>query len=123
MASFGNASGPVPPFAVGTLGAKGSLYITRQTLFTHIATRETTQQMADELFAVVVSRRVHRTPRPLVWSLGLIGTLFALATALGGLVGSLLQLAGALCIITSLIFLVRQQRLARASAVMVSVLQ
>jgi NADPH:quinone reductase len=58
MASFGNASGPVPPFAIGTLGAKGSLYITRQTLFTHIATRESTQAMADELFAVVQSGAV-----------------------------------------------------------------
>jgi NADPH:quinone reductase len=54
MASFGNASGPVPPFAPGILGAKGSLYVTRQTLFTHIATREATQQMADDLFAVVL---------------------------------------------------------------------
>jgi NADPH:quinone reductase len=53
MASFGNASGPVPPFAIGQLGPKGSLYITRQTLFTHIATREATQTMADDLFAVV----------------------------------------------------------------------
>ena len=58
MASFGNASGPVPPFAIGSLGPKGSLYITRQTLFTHIATREATQQMADELFAVVASGAV-----------------------------------------------------------------
>jgi len=58
MASFGNASGPVPPFAVGSLGAKGSLYITRQTLFTHIATRESTQAMADELFDVVGSGAV-----------------------------------------------------------------
>jgi NADPH2:quinone reductase len=55
MASFGNASGPVAPFAPGILGAKGSLYVTRQTLFTHIATRESTQAMADELFAVVLS--------------------------------------------------------------------
>ena len=53
MASFGNASGPVPPFAPGILGAKGSLYVTRATLFTHIATREATQAMADDLFAVV----------------------------------------------------------------------
>src|SRR5512140_1842509 len=30
MASFGNASGPVPPFAPGILGPKGSLYVTRQ---------------------------------------------------------------------------------------------
>ena len=58
MASFGNASGPVPPFAPGILGAKGSLYVTRQTLFTHIATREATQEMADELFAVVESGKV-----------------------------------------------------------------
>ena len=47
-----------PPFAIGALGAKGSLYVTRQTLFTHIATREATQAMADELFAVVVSGQV-----------------------------------------------------------------
>ena len=40
MASFGNASGPAPAFAPGILGAKGSLYVTRQTLFTHMATRE-----------------------------------------------------------------------------------
>jgi len=53
MCCFGNASGPVPPFPPGALAAKGSLYLTRQTLFTHIATRETAQAMADELFAVV----------------------------------------------------------------------
>ncbi|ADX47257.1 NADPH:quinone reductase [Paracidovorax avenae ATCC 19860] len=53
MATFGNASGPAPAFAPGMLGAKGSLYVTRQTLFTHIATRESTQAMADDLFAVV----------------------------------------------------------------------
>ena len=58
MASFGNASGPVPPFAPGSLGARGSLYVTRQTLFTHIATRASTQAMADELFAVVESGQV-----------------------------------------------------------------
>jgi len=58
MASFGNASGPVPPFAPGILGPKGSLYVTRQTLFTHLATRESTQAMADELFEVVASGKV-----------------------------------------------------------------
>ncbi len=58
MASFGNASGPVPPFAPGILGAKGSLYVTRQTLFSHITTREATQEMADELFAMVTSGKV-----------------------------------------------------------------
>ena len=58
LASFGNASGPVPPFAPGILGAKGSLYVTRATLFTHIATREAAQAMADDLFAVVGSGQV-----------------------------------------------------------------
>jgi NADPH:quinone reductase len=58
MACFGNASGPVPPFAPGILAAKGSLYVTRQTLFTHIATREATQAMADDLFEAVTSGKV-----------------------------------------------------------------
>jgi NADPH:quinone reductase len=58
MASYGNASGKVPPIDIGTLAAKGSLYVTRPTLFTHIATREHTQAMADDLFAVVASGQV-----------------------------------------------------------------
>ena len=58
MASFGNASGPVDPFSPGILGPKGSIYVTRQTLFTHIASREVNQQMADDLFAVVTSGQV-----------------------------------------------------------------
>jgi NADPH2:quinone reductase len=58
MASFGNASGPVPAMAPGILGPKGSLYLTRQTLFTHISSRESTQAMADDLFAVVASGQV-----------------------------------------------------------------
>ena len=58
LASFGNASGPVAPFAPGILGPKGSLYVTRATLFTHMATRESTQAMADDLFEVVESGRV-----------------------------------------------------------------
>ena len=58
MVCFGNASGPAPSFAPGLLAAKGSLYVTRQTLFTHIATRETTQAMADDLFEAVTSGKV-----------------------------------------------------------------
>jgi NADPH2:quinone reductase len=58
MASFGNASGAVAPIAPGLLGPKGSLYLTRQTLFTHIATREATQAMADDLFEMVTSGQV-----------------------------------------------------------------
>ena len=58
MASFGNASGPVAPFAPGILGTKGSLYVTRQTLFSHITSRESTQEMADELFDMVGSGKI-----------------------------------------------------------------
>jgi len=58
MASFGNASGPVAPFSPGALGPKGSLYVTRQTLFSHITTRESTQEMADELFEMVGSGKI-----------------------------------------------------------------
>jgi NADPH2:quinone reductase len=58
MASFGNASGPVAPFSPGILGPKGSIYVTRQTLFSHIATRESTQAMADDLFEAVLSGKV-----------------------------------------------------------------
>jgi NADPH2:quinone reductase len=57
MASFGNASGVVPPVAPVVLAPK-CLYLTRATLFTHMATRESTQAMADELFAVVESGQV-----------------------------------------------------------------
>lgn len=53
LASFGSASGVVPPIAIGTLAAKGSIYITRPTLFTHIATQEATQAMGDDLFGMV----------------------------------------------------------------------
>jgi NADPH2:quinone reductase len=59
MVTFGNSSGPVPPFPLGALGPRGSLYVTRPTLFTHLATRESTQAMADELFDVVRSGKVH----------------------------------------------------------------
>ena len=58
LASFGSSSGPVPPFNLGILGPKGSLYVTRPTLFTHLATRESTQAMADALFRMVASGQV-----------------------------------------------------------------
>ncbi len=57
MASFGNASGPVPSISPAVLAPK-SLYLTRATLFTHIATRENCQAMADDLFDVVGSGKV-----------------------------------------------------------------
>lgn len=58
LANFGNASGKVEPLDLGLLAAKGSLYVSRPTLFTHIATRETTQEMADDLFGMVSSGKI-----------------------------------------------------------------
>lgn len=58
IANFGNASGKVEPLDINLLAAKGSLYVSRPTLFTHIATRETTQAMADDLFDIVISGKV-----------------------------------------------------------------
>ncbi len=55
MVSFGNASGPVPPFDAGILSAKGSLYLTRPTLMTYTAKRDDLVAGACELFEVVRS--------------------------------------------------------------------
>jgi NADPH2:quinone reductase len=53
MVSFGNASGPLDPFNIASLGPKGSLHITRQTLATHTATRALLNECSSELFDVV----------------------------------------------------------------------
>ena len=53
MVLFGQASGPVPPFELGTLAAKGSLFITRPTLFSYTAKPEDLVSTANELFDVV----------------------------------------------------------------------
>ncbi|MEM9432452.1 MAG: quinone oxidoreductase [Pseudomonadota bacterium] len=58
MISFGNASGPVPPFDISKLAAKGSLKITRPTLFAHTNDHATCQQMAAKLFEKVSSGAV-----------------------------------------------------------------
>lgn len=58
MISYGNASGKVPPVDLGILAAKGSLKLTRPTLFTHIGDHAACQAMAAELFAKVVSGAV-----------------------------------------------------------------
>ena len=55
MISFGNASGPVPPVDIGILGKKGSLKITRPTVFTHIGDHATCQAMAKRLGEKVLS--------------------------------------------------------------------
>jgi NADPH2:quinone reductase len=53
MVTFGNASGPVAPFAPLELAKRGSLFVTRPTLFHYIATRPLLAKAAQELFAVV----------------------------------------------------------------------
>jgi NADPH:quinone reductase len=53
MASFGAASGPVQPFYTGDLAAKGSLYLTRPTLDTYIASRADLVASAAALFDVM----------------------------------------------------------------------
>jgi NADPH2:quinone reductase len=58
MVSFGNSSGAVAPFAPGVLAAKGSLYLTRPTLFHYIAARAELERAAGELFAMMQSRAV-----------------------------------------------------------------
>ncbi len=58
MASFGNASGAVEAFNLGILASKGSLYVTRPTLNTHTAKRETMVAMAKNLFDTVASGKV-----------------------------------------------------------------
>jgi NADPH2:quinone reductase len=59
MVSYGNASGPVEAFNPGILAAKGSLYLTRPTLATHIATRALLDEGADRLFAAVADGKLH----------------------------------------------------------------
>ncbi len=58
MVTFGNSSGPVPPFSPLELSRRGSLFVTRPTLFHYIATRPELESAAKELFAVVKSRKV-----------------------------------------------------------------
>jgi len=58
MVSFGNASGPVAPFAPSELQSRGSLYVTRPTLPHYTATREDLEATAKSLFGVVASGEV-----------------------------------------------------------------
>jgi NADPH:quinone reductase len=58
MVTYGNASGPVPPVSPLELSKRGSLFLTRPTLFNYIATRQALDAAARELFAVVKSRAV-----------------------------------------------------------------
>ena len=58
MVSFGQSSGAIDPFPPGLLAQKGSLYLTRPTLFTYIANPAELQRAAAELFGVIASGTV-----------------------------------------------------------------
>jgi NADPH2:quinone reductase len=58
MVSFGQSSGPVAPFAPNLLAQKGSLYLTRPTLYNYVASRQQLEQSAGELFDIVSSGKV-----------------------------------------------------------------
>lgn len=58
MVSFGSASGPVPPFSLQELASRGSLFITRPTLFSYAAKRADLEAMAADLFEMVASGKV-----------------------------------------------------------------
>jgi NADPH2:quinone reductase len=53
MVLYGSASGPVPPFSPGELVKRGSLYLTRPTMFDYTESREDMDAIARETFAAV----------------------------------------------------------------------
>ena len=57
--SFGNASGPVPPFAIAELNNHGSLFATRPKLNDYVAKRSELLEGADTLFAAVINGKLH----------------------------------------------------------------
>lgn len=58
MVSFGGASGPAPPFSLNELASRGSLFVTRPSLFNYIAKRDDLEMMAAELFGMVESGKI-----------------------------------------------------------------
>ncbi|MGI4848144.1 MAG: quinone oxidoreductase family protein [Janthinobacterium lividum] len=58
MVSFGSASGPVAPFGLQELASRGSLFVTRPTLFNYIATRDELETAAADLFGMVSSKKI-----------------------------------------------------------------
>lgn len=58
MVSFGSASGPVPPFSLNELVSRGSLFVTRPSLFAYAAKREDLEAMAADLFQMVSSGKI-----------------------------------------------------------------
>src|SRR5947209_9204707 len=58
MVSFGNASGPVEPFPATLLAQKGSLFLTRPTLYDYVVAREDLEEAANALFEMVTSSKI-----------------------------------------------------------------
>ncbi|PPR77164.1 MAG: Quinone oxidoreductase 1 [Alphaproteobacteria bacterium MarineAlpha3_Bin5] len=58
LVTYGNASGPVAPFSPSILGPKGSLYVTRPTLATHIASRDLLLEGTSMLFDIVGAKAI-----------------------------------------------------------------
>ena len=58
LVTYGNASGPVPPFDLLLLSQKGSLFVTRPTIMHYTAKRADLEALGAELFEVVVSGKV-----------------------------------------------------------------
>ncbi|HWV63697.1 MAG TPA: quinone oxidoreductase [Oxalicibacterium sp.] len=58
MVSYGSASGPVPPFSLNELASRGSLFITRPSLFSYTARRDDLEMMAAELFGMVEGGKI-----------------------------------------------------------------
>jgi len=58
LVSFGNASGPVTGVDLGILNKKGSLFVTRPSLFGYITNREELEQASSELFSLIASRAI-----------------------------------------------------------------
>ena len=61
--SYGAASGPIAAFNIGLLAQKGSLYVTRPTLFTYAAKRANLEAMANEMFALVLAGKIKSEAR------------------------------------------------------------
>lgn len=58
MVSYGSASGPVPPFTLNELASRGSLFVTRPTLFSYASNRDALEEMAADLFGMVESGKI-----------------------------------------------------------------
>jgi len=61
--SYGAASGPIAAFNIGLLAQKGSLFVTRPTLFTYAAKRANLVAMADEMFGLVLAGKIRSEAR------------------------------------------------------------